>query len=314
MNDIHDFRSYRCETIKGYVLLFDEAQCLLPVKNDGYVDSRGNYTRSLFCYLVHLVSSVLSVPSFCCGTQLRLKDVDGVSSAAGGGKQSVRLFTQFHFYTFSEIKSIFEKSMGPDTDKFAELDSDSVTKACYYLQGRPRFFTTFWSSLCQDSTRSFSKTLESYLRLITMSGEPMVSLKYFWERVLKYDTKLHSLDDSKSKKTPDHYCFDLLSKYLLSESDSASSQIVLSASDADLISTALISLREVRDGFATYFLMEPMALEAAFELMKTNSDMEKKFMKYLIEPIAGPVLPSTLPADARGKLLDKFIAFRSRMG
>jgi hypothetical protein len=302
-------------SLKGYVVIFDEAQDFMPILEDRYASSQGNYERPLFRFIVGYVHSTLVVPAFYCGTQLRLVDIQMASSAAGGGKTSnVSTFTNFHHYTFEEIKTIIQSAIGAsEYGRLAQNDPSSLTKACYYLQGRPRLVTTFCEKL-KTEKGSFGEILDVYLDYITNKMAKNVSFKWYWNRVIVQETKVHNFKTGSSQKTPDYYCYHLLIKYLLQAPNNQSCEITLDTDEADLISTALVSLKKVGYSRATYFMLEPVVIEGALNLMAGNSEMEGKFLNEFLLAILLQLETPGLSADAKGKMLDKFIALRFRMG
>ena len=114
-------------------------------------------------------------------------------------------------------------------------------------------------------------------------------------------------------KTPDYYCMKILANYLTESNKNE--EIEFAIKDVDLIATSLLSLRRIDSQQANYAMYEPAALEAVFYLMQTDPDVEKKFMQFCCDEgffSTDELLSNS--ADGKGKVFDKIIALRFRMG
>jgi hypothetical protein len=160
----NDLRKYfdSCCSSPHTIYIVDEAQELLKKMANRYNSSSGERDRPLFRFLVDFIHNKIQKPSFWCGTHLCLENVELASSGMGGGssKDQRFLFTNFHYYTFEQIQHIL-KVMAPERMNNAREGSKS--RACYYLQGRPRFVTTFLECLKAEPRKELGVVLDEYV-------------------------------------------------------------------------------------------------------------------------------------------------------
>ena len=281
----------------GYTCLFDEAQLLMEKMKNRFENSAGQFVQPLLRVLVETVS-MLGACSFWCGTALRLKDIS--LFLTGMAKPSdVTVFTDFQHYTFDDIKALIGLyAKEPEYSSILCATPDALLKACYFLQGRPRLITTFMEYLKDVKHGTFETVLKEYLESLTtfVEGTHLLIPSHFWQRVLQYPEKLRNIrsGESRDSKTPDVYCFELLANYLFAAPQLHACEVVAGIHDADLISTSLVSLKRplVFSGSttATYWITEPVILEAAVNVFETKESARKRFMKSCTQLILGPRL------------------------
>lgn len=154
--------------------MIDESHELMEIMQHRFKNSDNIYQRPLLRFLVNFIVSC-SVPLFLCGTQLRIKDIQMAKSAAGSKNDKTLCFTSFHFYTYEQIKKLFKIFLDVTSDELTK-NHQSLSIACYYLQGRPRLITRFLENYRNRTSQSFSTILDDYLHLITASMEEKVFL------------------------------------------------------------------------------------------------------------------------------------------
>ena len=296
------------KVISDYAIVIDEAQQLMHILKNHYLNSGGKYEGSLFRFLVAFVSSLPVIKSYWCGTQIRLKDVSQVVSAAAQGKTlPVGIFTDFHHYTYDELGE-------EEFTCVSKSENQALLKACYMLQGRSRLIAAFCLELEEKhfSGMSFGDVLDLYVYSIINSSSEF-SFKNYWRLVVDESTELKRVADGEYAATPDQYVFNLLVNYVFRDRDEKACTIVVD-DEIDLIRTALVSLREANGKSATYQMAEPCVFEAALHESCNNPDFEERFMKDCCKKITEAPTSGNLPSDARGKMIDKFVALRFRMG
>jgi hypothetical protein len=305
------------DLIRGYIILFDEAQRFIYTFPGRYPDGRNHYTRPMLRFLVNYVSTTFRVPSFWCGTQLRMKDVTLLESGAGGKPlHEPIIFTQFSHYNSEKVRLLIQKWL-PDYmyDDLVQNDKAALNAAGYWLQGRPRFVTVFVDIFLKRVARgsSFRAELGRYIVRMTDNNEELISLKWFWMHALEFETRLREYETGEIAETPDHYLFDLLLKYLYASPTVDGSRVAVIKNSVDLVRTALVSLSYEHDN-CNYYMTEPLVFEAGLAYLSENSGPYDRFMKYVVRQLVEPPSGGSFPADARGKLLDRVIALRFRFG
>lgn len=68
------------------------------------------------------------------------------------------------------------------------------------------------------------------------------SFKYFWSKIVAHDGKIKHPSTGQHGKTPEDYCYDLMRMYLFRDDSIDDCKLWLQRTDADLVSTALVSL------------------------------------------------------------------------
>ncbi|KAI3661131.1 hypothetical protein MP638_000468 [Amoeboaphelidium occidentale] len=304
-----------------FTCLFDEAQILIEKMKNRFKSSAGQSERPLLRVLVETVST-MGACSFWCGTALRLKDIS-IFLTGVAKRSEVSVFTDFQHYTFEDIKKLIELyAEEPDYTSLRSATPAALLKACYFLQGRPRLITTFMEWLEIRKQDRFETVLEEYVKSQTkfVEGTDALTLSSFWQRVLDYAEILRDIQtgDSMDSKTPGEYCIDILANYLFSAPKLQACEVLVDVDDADLISTALVSLKRplalANSIAATYWLTEPLVLEAAVNVFINKKAARMVFMKHCTKLILGPPTQWALDASSRGKMLDKFVGLRFRMG
>ena len=310
-----DIKQLMSQKMADYIVIIDESQQLIKKLENRYMSSKDKPERSLLRFLVDFVS-INAKASFWCGTHLGLCDIDRFASAACGKESDIIIFTDFQCYTFNQIRYLLEIYLGADRYKtLIQDDHTTLLEACYLLQGRPRLVTSFCRLMKKKiATEKFADIFHIFIQFITESEATEKSFRYFWKRVINNESKMHNFSTGVPMKTPDFYLYTLLAKYLLRTPDNRACNIQLLDHEADLIGTGLVSLDRIEMSNITYTLVEPLVLEAAISLMKTDSKMASQFMHHCIEAILSKPDVYGLDACSRGKMIDRFIALRFRLG
>ena len=297
-----------------YVLIFDEAQVYLTLFEKRYRNSDDKYRRPLLRFLVHFVHVQCAASSVWCGTQLSLKDISFFVSGAGGGKSSdVQVFTDFHYYTYEQIKQLLPLFLRRKKSKnLAKLDPNVIHEACFWLQGRARLLMAFLGRLGENFNNPFKTALDNYVEDMTCRMIEMQSFKWWWSRALAYPTKIEDLDTKEPAAAPDAILLELMREYLFARPDKHHRSISTTY-DGDLVKTALVSLR-AENHRNRYFLAEPLVFEAGLNYFQHNTRAMERFMKMCVDPIVRPLSAASLNPSARGTELEKFIALRFRLG
>ncbi|KAJ3199243.1 hypothetical protein HK099_003250, partial [Clydaea vesicula] len=227
----------------------------------------------------------------------------------------ITVFTDFTYMEADDIKQLLKECLVSD------IEISLQQELCHFLQGRPRFFTSFLSRLMmnkehkKNSNEVIRDVFEQYRNLMTSAEKKgyIGSIYNHWEKhFYSTVTKLNRGDEylKTAKLTSDillNVCLqNLFSKEKLN-------YLEFSPDLADMVSTALVMIKEVESGYQCY-MAEPMTILAGLNCFnnETHGDvMMEYFCNLLFSRYEGTLNQSS---QARGLLMELVIALQFLRG
>jgi hypothetical protein len=276
-------------------LIFDESQsmcdvlkkdfCLATKDGRRYVIRNGKlrHPRSLFSFFSKEIIQKTGYKSIWCGTQMRIRNLD-LSAVV---RKRVALFTEFTYLEPGHIEALLGRwlNVDPQTDYKALF-----SKISYFLQGRPRIFTSFLHELMDSSENSTFGDIEScfdtFVKDLTTnpsirsieypdddqssaysSMESSFSFYSFWKAEIGFTVQ----DFEEVKYRPQKTAPQVLLNSLLSSLFGNTTEIEFKAKDMDLVHTALVMTRKKTcksdAGRWGVTMTEPLVLEAGLNFL-----------------------------------------------
>ena len=266
------------------VVIIDEAHCLLGLLKDRFLSQSGKDKRPLLSVVVQ-INYLVARRAVYAGTLLSMGDESLIVSGAGGGKDDVYVCTDFDFYTEEVIRRLLGKVLTAEAFAYLEEDEATLTKCCYYLRGRVRFFSVFiqklanYKNLSPISTatkkeqflKDFNYVLDDYfISMTTRVPSPMNknSLYTFWMR--NFNSKAGPLMDKMSLGVRVNSCLlECLINYFVKDGDTN-----IITSDLDLVDTAIIRLHNISGSKYEYSMSEIIPLQAGLNYLRDGNKLD----------------------------------------
>ncbi|ORY37260.1 hypothetical protein BCR33DRAFT_683173 [Rhizoclosmatium globosum] len=295
-------------------VIFDESQYLLTILKFDYRSSKPDqrlisnnmviYPRSLFSFMAECVSN-FGLKSIWCGTHMRIRNMDLIFSAAGGkpSVSDIHVFTKFTYLNPSQIYSLCSKWI---QDKVFQQYRNEFETISQFLQGRPRFFTSFLSKLILSN--NVAQSFDLYRREMTTDFGTSVlhtSPYYFWKErcsdVIEPIIGDHDVTFNSKKLVS-----GILLKLCVASMFGNGSSIPFKE-DLDLVSTSLVMVDFNHEAWKAS-MAEPIVLSAAMNFL-SNMDPEALQM-YFANQIFAPLTPLNLTPQERGHWMELIISVR----
>jgi hypothetical protein len=297
-------------------IIFDESQHLLDLLPTDYrskkshqrdITAKGQfaYPRSLFSFLTgYIYRSQLR--SIWCGTQMRIRSMELLYSAAGIKGEPVYIFTHFNYLQPKHIFALMSSWLkGVDFMQYGTL----LEEIAHFLQGRPRFFISFLHRLLHST--DLSGAFDSYRRLMTTksdSSSSHASAYFFWKERIHWT--IEPFDPRNDSPFTKKLVSDTLLKLCLSFLFGDGANIDYSP-DLDLVSTSLVMVSNTLDGWQAC-MAEPIVLSAGLNYL---ADQDSNIlMNYFADQLFSPLGPPNLSPQARGTMMEFVIALRFIQG
>jgi hypothetical protein len=281
-------------------IIFDEAHVLLNVLQNRFPNSTQiPNSRPLLSLLIRINYHILQISHIYAGTHLSLKDETLFVSGAGGGKESVTVFTDFDFYTPDMIKLLLEHVLSQNAFQDLLNHPTILNRCCTMLQGRVRFFATFVTKLTATSKMTFlqhfTDTLENYINSMTLDND-VSSLYSFWKKNLK-ETAHNIKGKYQNVLVYDGLVELLINHYFQQEKNSIPFPI-------DLVDSALTKLCFKSETYE-YSMDEPLALKAGLNFLCSlpNNPLAEKIISKMFGDI-------TCSAQHFGNLFEILLAIQ----
>jgi hypothetical protein len=298
-------------------IIFDESQYLLDLLPNDYrskkphqrdITAQGQfaYPRSFFSFLTGYIYRT-QLRSIWCGTQMRIRSMELLYSAAGIKDDSVYIFTHFNYLEPKHIFALMCTWLKP-----AELRSGLVIlyeEIAHFLQGRPRFFISFLHRLIHST--DLSGTFATYRRLMTTNSDSSLSHSspyFFWKERIHWTIEPFSpkYNSPFSKMLVSDTLLRLCLSFLFGDGTN-----IDYSPDLDLVSTSLVMVSNTVNGWQAC-MAEPIVLSAGLNYL---ADQDSNIlMKYFADQLFCPLGPPNLSPQARGTLMEFVIALRFIQG
>ncbi|KAI8831054.1 hypothetical protein BJ741DRAFT_327694 [Chytriomyces cf. hyalinus JEL632] len=301
-------------------VIFDESQQLLDILTADYRSSKSDlqgisrnklkFPRSLFSFATrHIIKHQLK--SIWCGTHMRIRNVDLIYSAAGKKPTDVHIFTNFSYLKPAVILKLCSKWIRKDI-----IDSQETLflEISNFLQGRPRFFTSFLHELL--NTSDVREAFQSYCRLVTTragssaeveSADNKFSLYDFWAQRISWSIEpIVNENDPFSRRLVSNTLLELCVTSLFGNRTRKNIR-----AEMDLVSTCLVMVQLERDEWQA-FMTEPMVLGAGMNFLADQHPhaLLEHFASSFFAPVEAPAMS---PAE-RGHHMELIIAIRFLQG
>ncbi|KAJ3376338.1 hypothetical protein HDU92_000538 [Lobulomyces angularis] len=250
-----------------------------------------------------------------CGTHMRIKNMDLFHSAAGGKPSEITVFTDFTYMEADDIKQLLKECLVSD------IEISLQQELCHFLQGRPRFFTSFLSRLMmnkehkKNSNEVIRDVFEQYRNLMTSAeGKGYIGSIYnHWEKhFYSTVTNLKRGDEiSRTAKLTSDILLNVCLQNLFSKEKL--NYLEFSPDLADMVSTASVMIKEVESGYQCY-MAEPMTILAGLNCFNNEAHgdaMMEYFCSHIFSEYGGPLNP---PPQPRGLLMELVVALQFLRG
>ena len=295
-------------------LIFDESQSMLDFLTGCYrscvvnyqgisVDGKPQYPGSLFSFFTSQIIRFSGFQSIWCGTHMKIRTMDLFHSAAGRKYTSFEVFTDFNYLEPDQIFALFEKWLDVDF----ESNSALLEEIAIFLQGRPRFLTSFLIELA--TSKDLRTAFDNYYKEMTTRYETSTALKsspyFFWKD--RFEWSIKGFQSSGTLSTAVH---EILIRLCTSALFGDGSSVEFSA-DLDLVSTGLIMINKTPNQWQAR-MAEPIALMAGMNFVADY--YEHLMMDRLAAPLFSPFAPQYLTPSGRGVRMEMIIALRFLQG
>ncbi|KAJ3268318.1 hypothetical protein HDV01_003119 [Terramyces sp. JEL0728] len=296
-------------------VIFDESQHMLDLLKLDYRSTSSNqqdikadghfaFPRSFFSFLSRVVIKS-GFSSIWCGTQMRIRSMELIYSAAGAKPEEIYIFTDFNFLEPSHIFKLLSIWLKVNMTEYVALFQEIST----LLQGRPRFFTSFLHKLIDSP--DINGCFRSYVRDMTTNFDSALSNSspyFFWQQ--RIDWTIQPIERTNTRAFQTRLVSDTLIKLCLSFLFGDGSNIVYSP-DFDLVSTSLVMVTK-RSNEWRATMAEPIVLSAGLNyLADVNAQL---LMDYFANQLFSPLEPSNLTHQERGHMMEFVIALRFIQG
>ncbi|KAI3659470.1 hypothetical protein MP638_004532 [Amoeboaphelidium occidentale] len=292
-------------------VIFDESQLVLDLLSSDYRSSRSGqrninpdgsfaFPRPFFSFLSQFIIKS-NLKSIWCGTQMRIRNMDLMYSAAGIKPGNIHIFTDFNFLKPTHIFNLMSKWLKVDIAKNLSLYEEISN----ILQGRPRFFMSFLHRLIDSS--DVEGCFRRYVRDMTTNYDSSLSSTapyFFWEERIHWT--IEPINSSYSPAFEVKFVSETLIKLCLVFLFGDGSSVAYSP-NFDLVSTGLVMIsKDSREWWAT--MAEPIVLAAGLNYM---ADVDGQLlMKYFASQLFSAVGMLTLTPAERGHMMKLFVTLR----
>ena len=302
--------------LKTVRVIFDESQHALDLLKLDYRSTSSNqqgikdnghfaFPRSFFSFLSSIVIQS-GFKSIWCGTQMRIRCMDLIYSAAGLKPAEIYIFADFNFLEPTHIFKLLSKWLKVEVSKNIDLFEEISN----VLQGRPRFFTSFLHKLISSS--DINDCFRSYVRDMTTNFDSSLSnssLYFFWKQ--RIDWTIQPIERTSTSSFETRLVSDTLIKLCLCFLFGDGSSIVYSP-DLDLVSTSLVMVSNKKFNEWRATMSEPIVLSAGLNyLADVNAQI---LMEYFAKQLFSPLGPPNLTPQERGHMMEFVIALRFMQG
>ena len=312
----HEFyRSMASKFSSECVVIFDESQfllgkletdfCSLKPENRGIKDGQFENPRSFFTFVIDFITNS-QFKSVWCGTEMRIKNVDLVYSAAAGKPDEIQIFTEFNYLDPGLVKNLLSEWLN------VALKPDVMHEICHFLQGRPRVLMAFITEIFKSQSTEFdaSTRVETLFKqyqeiMTTIKGQKEsadISFYAFWNSRIKHLVSPFFNADQSQKQVLDLLLILCIS-FLFGNGETMSF-----ASDIDILVTGLVMVNKI-DGNWTCRMAEPLVLTAGMNALSDYSPniLLEFFSKQMFTPVTA-LYPTV---QYRGTLIEMVVALRT---
>ena len=298
----------------GGRVIFDESQHMLELLKLDYhstkshqqhiTDGRFAFPRSFFSFLSKFIFKG-GFNSIWCGTQMRIRSMELLYSAAGGKEDGIYVFTDFNFLEPSHIFKLLGKWL---TVTINESNVRLFQEISQILQGRPRFFISFLHKFIISN--DIDDCFRSYVRDMTTNYDSALSDSSpysFWEQRIVWtiqpiEKNTHAFETRLVSDTLVKLCIS----YLFGDGLS-----IVYSPDLDLVSTSLVMVSKKSDRWHAT-MAEPIVVCAGLNYL---ADQEPQIlMDYFAYQLFLPLGPPNLTPQERGHVMECVIALRFIQG
>ena len=296
-------------------VIFDESQHTLDLLKFDYRSTSSNqqcikanghfaFPRPFFSFLSRIVIKS-GFNSIWCGTQMRIRSMDLIYSAAGLKPEEIYIFTDFSFLEPTHIFKLLCKWLKVEVSNNVALFEEISN----VLQGRPRFFTSFLHKLINSS--DINNCFRSYVNEMTTNFDSSLSSSspyFFWQQ--RIDWSIQPIEKTSTYSFETRLVSDTLIKLCLSFLFGNGSSIVYSP-DLDLVSTSLVMVAKKSNEWHAK-MSEPIVLSAGLNyLADVNAQI---LMEYFANRLFLPLGPPNMTPQERGHMMEFVIALRFIQG
>lgn len=296
-------------------VIFDESRHMLDLLSSHYRSSRSGqrninpdgsfaFPRPFFSFLSRFIIKS-NLKSIWCGTQMRIRNMELMYSAAGIKPGDIHIFTDFNFLKPTHIFNLMSKWLKVDIAKNLSIYEEISN----ILQGRPRFFMSFLHSLIDSS--DVENCFRRYVRDMTTKYDSSLSSAapyFFWKDRIHWTIEPISITDSGAfeVKFVSETLIKLCHVFLFGDGSS-----VAYSPNFDLVSTGLVMIsKDSREWWA--IMAEPIVITAGLNYM---ADVDGQLlMKYFASQLFSAVGMLTLTPSERGHMMELVVALRFIQG
>lgn len=299
------------------IFIFDESQYLLDLLKADYRatatdmcgikwDGQFVHPRSFFSFLTGFaMSHYLQI--ILCGTQMRIRNLELIYSAACGKQSEITVFSNFTYLTPDDILALLKKWLiGFDFNDAESLRF--LERIAYHLQGRPRHLISVLHRYLDS--RDLSEAYQYYVQNMTLKSGPDWSFYSFWKNRLFLDIQplLKGDKDGRHRRLVSDVLLKLCVSFLFGDRED-----IPYSTDLDLVSTSLVMVSSKKAGAEWEARMaEPIVLDACINHMV---DLDPKYlMKYFTSKLFEPLVVVNPSAQERGHMMEFVIALRFMQG
>jgi len=298
----------------GGRVIFDESQHMLELLKLDYrskkshqqhiVDGRFAFPRSFFSFLSKFIFKG-GFNSIWCGTQMKIRSMELLYSAAGGKEDGIYIFTDFNFLEPSHIFQLLGKWL---TVTINDINVRLFQEISLFLQGRPRFFISFLHKFIISN--DIDDCFRSYVRDMTTKYDSALSDSSpysFWKQ--RIDWTIQPIEKNTcafETRLVSDTLVNLCVSYLFGDGSS-----IVYSPDLDLVSTCLVMVSKKSDRWHAT-MAEPIVVCAGLNYL---ADQEPQIlMDYFANQLFSPLGPPYLTPQERGHLMECVIALRFIQG
>ncbi|KAJ3376456.1 hypothetical protein HDU92_000329, partial [Lobulomyces angularis] len=271
--------------LKDRLIIFDECQYLLKELPEDFcsVGSRNQIVNNTFIqplpFFSFLARYLFHYETIWCGTHRDIRFMQEFWSSAGGKPSEILVFTDFTYMKAEDVKQLLKECLVSDVEISLEQE------LCHFLQGRPRFFTSFLTRLMmnKEHKKNFNEVIKDVFKIYRNSltnaenkKENESIYKYWEDHFYSTVTKLNRGD--KTLKTA-KLTNDILLNLCLHSLFSKSNYLECSTGEVDMVSTGLVMIEKYESEFRCY-MAEPMTILAGLNCFNNNTHRDA-MMEYL---------------------------------